>query len=276
MLPRRRDFIEGTLHRLTESMEYADRAHEFGSFGGFLQRLDPRVKVIGLLSLIFAAAASQRVGVTAALFAVGLCLALASGMRVIGQIVKLWGGVLLFTGAVVLPAAILTPGQAVVYLPVVGWPITDHGLHSALGLFARAETSATLAALMVLTTPWAQLLKALRVLRVPVLFVVILGMTYRSIFVLLGIGQDFFTARRARRVGQLNGMQRRQMAVSSAAVLLSKSIQLSGEVYEAMQARGFRGEVYTLNEFRMKRLDWCMLAVFGSLAAAAFGFGSRL
>jgi len=175
-----------------------------------------------------------------------------------------------------LPAAILTPGQAVVYLPVVGWPITDHGLHSALGLFARAETSATLAALMVLTTPWAQLLKALRVLRVPVLFVVILGMTYRSIFVLLGIGQDFFTARRARRVGQLNGMQRRQMAVSSAAVLLSKSIQLSGEIYEAMQARGFRGEVYTLNEFRMKRLDWCMLAVFGSLAAAAFGFGSRL
>ena len=100
------------------------------------------------------------------------------------------------------------------------------------------------------------------------------GLSEGSIFVLLGIAQDFFEARRARQVGSLDGRQRRQMAVSSAAILLSKSVQLSGEVYEAMQARGFRGEVYTLDEFRIDRLDWCMLAAFVVLTIAAFGMGT--
>jgi len=272
MWPRRRDFIEKTLHRLAESMEQAARADDSGAGSGFLQRFDPRVKLVGFLGLIFAAAASQKLAVTAAIFAVGLIFAVAS--RVLVPIARLWCGVLFFTGAVVLPAAILTPGHALFRLPWAGWAVTDNGLHSAASLIVRAEATATLAALLVLTTRWGHLLKALRVLRVPALFVVILGMTYRFIFVLLGIAQDFFEARRARQVGSLDGRQRRQMAVSSAAILLSKSVQLSGEVYEAMQARGFRGEVYTLDEFRLTRLDWCMLAAFVVLTIAAFGMGT--
>ena len=265
MFPRRHDFIEKTLNRLAESIGQAARADDSGADSGFLQRLDPRVKLAGFLGLIFAAAASQRLAVTAAIFAVGLTLALAS--RVLGPIARLWGGVLVFTGMLVLPAAILTPGAPLFHLPWVGWPITDHGLRSAASLIARAETTATLAALLVLTTRWGHLLKALRVLRVPALLVVILGMTYRLIFVLLAIA-------RARQVGRLDGRQRRQMAVSSAAMLLSKSVQLSGEVYEAMQARGFCGEVYTLDAFRFKNLDWCMLAAFVVITIAAFGMGT--
>ena len=227
---------------------------------------------LGLLGLIFAAAASQKLSVTAALFVAGLLLAWAS--RVLNPIFRLWLGVLCFTGAVVLPALILTPGHAVWRLPGAGWLITDHGLQSALGLIVRAETTATLAALLVLTTRWGHLLNALRVLRIPALLVVILGMTYRYIFVLLGIARDFFEARRVRTVGRLADAQRRQMAASSAAMLLGKSVQLSGEVYEAMQARGFRGEVCTLDAFHMGRLDWGMLVAFGALTVAAFALGT--
>jgi len=275
MPPRRRDFLEKTLNRLAESMEQAAHAEESGGAIGLLQQLDPRVKCVGFLGLIFAAAASRNGVVSMALLALGVFLALASSMRVFGRVAKLWGGVLLFTGVVVLPAIILTPGHALFRLPWVGWPITDHGLYSALSLITRTETTATFAALMVLTTPWAHLLKALRILRMPVLFVVILGMTYRFIFVLLGIAHGFFEARRVRHVGSLTGQQRRQLAVSSAAILLSKSVQLSGEVYEAMQARGFRGEVRILDQFHMKRLDWCMLAAFVVATLAAFGMGVR-
>ena len=271
----RRNFIEKTLNRLAASMQQAAQAEESGSAPGFLQRLDPRVKCIGFLGLIFAAAASRNTAVTATLLCLGVGLAMASGARVLGRLAALWGGVLLFTGAVVLPALFLTPGRALFHLPLAGWAVTDHGFKSALSLVMRAETTATLAALLVLTTSWAHLLKALRVLRVPVLFVVILGMTYRFIFVLLGIAHDFFEARRARWVGSLDGRQRRAMAVSSAAMLLSKSVQLSGQVYEAMQARGFRGEVRTLDDFHMKRFDWCTLALFVIVALAAFGMGVR-
>lgn len=274
MWPRRHDFLEKTLARLAESIERAARADASGAHAGFLQRLDPRVKLTGLLGLIFATAAAHSGAAIAALFGLGLALALASGVH--GQIARLWGGVLFFTGIVVLPATLLTPGRALWHLPWVGWPVTDPGLHSAVTLIARAETTATLAALLVWTTRWAHLLKALRALRIPALLVVILGMTYRFLFVLLGIARDFFEARRARHVGRLDGSQRRRMAASSAAILLSKSVQLSGEVYEAMQARGFSGEVFTLDEFRFKPLDWCMLAVFLACTVAAFKMGAAL
>jgi energy-coupling factor transporter ATP-binding protein EcfA2 len=46
-------------------------------------------------------------------------------------------------------------------------------------------------------------LKALRVLRVPVVFVVILAMTYRYVFVLLWTVHDMFEARQSRLVGRL-------------------------------------------------------------------------
>ena len=46
------------------------------------------------------------------------------------------------------------------------------------------------------------------------------------------------------------------MAGAAAGVLLNKSLQLSEEVYLAMQSRGFRGEAYTMDDFRMTRRDW--------------------
>ena len=69
----------------------------------------------------------------------------------------------------------------------------------------RAETAATLSVLIVLCTPWNNVLKALRVLRLPTVLVVILGMTYRYIFLLLRTAHDMFESRRSRMVGQLDG-----------------------------------------------------------------------
>ena len=50
----------------------------------------------------------------------------------------------------------------------------------------------------------------------------------------------------------------------------ARSLDLSGEVYLAMQARGFRGDVYLLDDFAMKTVDW--LALVGLLAVAAMAF----
>jgi cobalt/nickel transport system permease protein len=117
-------------------------------------------------------------------------------------------------------------------------------------------------------------LKAMRVLRVPVVFVVILGMTYRYIFVMLQTARDMFESRQSRMVGILEGPDRRRLASASVGVLLGKSFQLSSEVYLAMLSRGFRGEVYTLDDFQMRRRDWIALAGFVGVAALAFWLGA--
>jgi energy-coupling factor transporter transmembrane protein EcfT len=74
-------------------------------------------------------------------------------------------------------------------------------------------------------------------------------------------------------VGKLEGPERRRVAASSAGVLMSKSLQLSGDVYSAMLSRGFRGEVYVLDDFQTSTIDWVMLAVFVVLASGGFYFG---
>jgi cobalt/nickel transport system permease protein len=127
--------------------------------------------------------------------------------------------------------------------------------------------------LLVFTTPWTHILKALRIFHVPVVFVVALGMTFRYILLLLETAHEMFESRKSRTVGKMNSSEYRRLAASSGAVLLSKSFQLSSEVFLAMQARGFRGEVYVLDEFHMSARDWTALGFFAALGGAAVWAG---
>jgi cobalt/nickel transport system permease protein len=260
-------YIERTVASLIAASERAAIAEQVAFSEGALQRVDPRVKVAGLFAMIIVVAASRRVSVIAALFVVATVLAVVSHVRLRWLAGWVWLPVLFFTGAIALPAIFLTPGRA------VGFAITEQGLRAAAFLIGRAETASTLSALLVLTTPWPWVLKALRVFRCPMLAVAILGMTYRYIFVILQTALEMFEARQSRTVGVMPPSERRRLASSAAGVLLSKSVQMSGEVHEAMRSRGFRGEIQLLQDFRARAADWCWLACFGLLVAASFWYG---
>jgi cobalt ECF transporter T component CbiQ len=270
---RRQGFLERTIEGLHDAMERALHAEHSATGGGWLQALDPRVKVAGLFALILAAALSARLWVIAAVFAVSIVLAMFSRVSLRTLAAHVWIGPLLVTAAVALPALFLTPGEPLYRVPGLNWALTRQGLTTAGYLVLRVETAATLTLLLVFTTPWMHVLKALRIFRVPVVFVVILGMTCRYILLMLETAHEMFESRQSRTVGPLGAGERRRMAIASAGVLLNKTFQLSGDVYLAMQARGFRGEVYVLEDFRMRRRDWVALAAFGALTAAAVWAG---
>ena len=270
---RRVGFVERTIGGLAGAMERALYAEELAKTDGLLQRLDPRVKVVGLLALVVAAALSRQIVVILGLFGVAIVLALLSRVPIRTLATRVWVGALLFTGMLALPAIFITPGQVVYRLSLLGWPITSQGLGAAAYLITRVETAATFSLLLILCTPWAQVLKALRVLRVPVVFVVILGMTYRYIFLMLQTAQDMFESRQSRMVGRMSGSDQRRLAGASVGVLLSKSIQLSSDVYLAMLSRGFRGEIYTLDNFQMQGRDWIALAGLLAIAVLAIWLG---
>jgi cobalt/nickel transport system permease protein len=268
-----RGVIERTLASLVDAMEHVFHAEQLAKENGLLQKLDPRIKILAILPLIVIAALARRLPVVVALFVLALAIAVLSKVPLSTLAKRVWLGVLTFTGLISLPALFLTPGRMIYRLPLTGWIVTEQGLRAAAYLIVRAETAATFSVLFVLCTPWSKVLKALRVLRVPVVLVVILGMTYRYIFLLLRNAHDMFTSRRSRMVGRLDGRQQRQAAIAGAGVLMSKTMQLSGDVYLAMRSRGFQGEVYALDEFRTAWFDWLVLAVFLTIAGAAFWWG---
>lgn len=266
-------FLERTTAGFVDAMEHAFYAEQTARAEGLLQRVDARVKLVGILALILSAAAVHRLAAIAALLAVAIVLAALSHVSFGVLLKRVWIAVLLFTGVIAFPAPFVTPGDVIYHVPWLGWAVTSQGLTSAGFLVLRVETAATFCVLLVLTTPWNQVLKALRVLRVPAVLVAILGMTYRYLFLVLQSAHDMFESRRSRMVGNLTGSERRRVAASSAGVLMSKTFDLSSEVYLAMQSRGYRGDVSVLDEFQARSFDWLMLAGFAAITAAAFWFG---
>ncbi len=268
-----RGFLERTTSSFVDAMEHAFYAEQTARADGLLQRVDPRVKLVGILALVASAAASRSFAVIAGLLAIAIALAALSHVSFGVLLKRVWIAVLLFTGVIALPAPFLTPGHVIWHLPVLGWDVTAQGLASAGYLVLRVETAATLCVLLVLTTPWNHVLKALRVLRVPAVLVTILGMTYRYLFLVLQSARDMFESRRSRMIGELTGHERRRVAAASAGVLMSKTFDLSNEVYLAMQSRGYRGDVSILDEFQMRNFDWAMLGAFALVSIAAFWLG---
>lgn len=240
---------------------------------GWMQRLDPRVKLAGLMALVAAVVLSHRADVIAALLGAGIAMAVLSRV----PMSALMSGVSLaavgFAFALAVPAVFLTPGRPVATAPLVGWPVTAQGLTSAGYLVLRVAAASTFGLLLIFTTRWPHVLKALRAFHVPAVFVAVLAMTSRYILLLLESAHDLFVARRSRTVGRLPAAERRRAVTRSAGVLLGKSLHLSDEVFLAMQARGFRGEVRIVDDFVMTKRDWFALAAFTAAAALAAWVG---
>jgi len=258
---RRGHFLESVASGFIQAMDHERDAEAIAAGRGFLQRLDPRFKLAALLALIISVVLATTLAALAALFLLAVALALASHVT-LGRLLKqVWIGVLLFTGVIALPSIVLVPGDPVYEIPLLHWTVTLQGLRSAAFLVGRAETAATFALLLILTTPWPHVLKALRAIRVPVVAVAVLGMTYRYIFVLMQTALNMFEARRARLVGKMTTAERRRIISGSAGALLGKAVALSNEVYLAMLSRGYHGEVYLLDDFRSGPRDWAVLAM---------------
>ena len=258
------------MHGFAQAMEHALDAEALGVRSGFLQSLDPRTKLVGFFSLILSGVLTHSLLVLVALFLLALILAYFSHVTLARLSKQVWVSVLLFTGVLAVPAMVLVPGHSIWLLPLLHWNVTLQGLRSAAFLIGRAETSATFALLLILTTPWTHVLKAMRSLGAPVVLVALLGMTHRYIFVMLQTAIQMFEARRSRIVSPMDGAQQRKMVAAAAGVLLNKTFQLSTDVHLAMLARGYRGEVHLMNEFHTRRRDW--LVLFFALAVPVLIF----
>lgn len=275
-----RGFLEKTLGNMTHTLESTLFAEELARQNGRLQRIDPRAKLVGALGILLAISFSRSLLVLLALYLLMLPLAAASRVPLEMYLKRVWLFMPFFTGIVALPALFspFTPGTPLLTLVDTSSPrlylaITEPGVITAAFLLLRVGVSVSVAVLLILTTRWAVLLKALRVLRVPQAFVVILGMTYRYIYVLLHTANNIFLARQSRTVGRMSGSEERRWLAAGMGTLVSKSYALSEDVYLAMQSRGFRGEAQVMEDLTWRAADSLWLAAFLVVAVAATWLG---
>ena len=249
---RRTGFVDKTIAGAASLLGLAMFNEDVAEQPGLLQRLDARVKLITLLALLTATALLHHVPLLLGMYAITLGLAAASGIDLRFFVKRVWLFIPVFTGIVVLPAifSFVTPGHVVLGVGTVlglDLDVTAQGLRGAGLIVTRVATSISLVVLLTLTTPWTDLLAALRALRIPKTFVLIIGMAHRYLFVLVETVSDMFVARKARTLGaQDHGASGRAFVSASAGVLLGKTHALSEEIHMAMLARGYHGDARAL------------------------------
>jgi cobalt/nickel transport system permease protein len=279
---RRRGFLERTLEGGASVLRQAVFGQDMAERDGFLQRLDPRVKIVSMLGLLVVTALVRNVPTLLGLYALTLVLAMLSRIPLGFFVRRVWLFIPIFTGIVVLPAtfSFISPGNVV--LPLWHWHgqvvgLTSQGLEAASLIVTRVAMSISLVVLLTITTPWNRLLAAMRALFVPRIFVMVIGMAYRYVFLLLNSVTDMYTARKARtvRVSSSKAKGGQRFVAASAGALFGKAHALSEEVHMAMESRGYRGEAKTLSSLRLGALDagW---AVGCLLVAVAVLGGDRL
>jgi cobalt/nickel transport system permease protein len=265
-------FIERTLNDINKTLEQSLFADRLAHQNGLLQGLDARLKLVGLLLFLIAASFSHSLLVIAGLYLFTLVMAAISCIPLPSFVLRIWIAVILFSGLIALPALFITPGPLWVQL-FPGVTITQTGGLSALFLILRSGTSISLASLIVLTTPWNTLLKALGVLRLPDVIVLVLGMTYRYIHLLLHAANDMFLSRKSRILRKLSSSEERALLSATSGTLLGKSLQISSDVYLAMQSRGFRYYPKTMDAFQFRRRDILAAVVILIIVSAALWLG---
>lgn len=241
---------------------------KYAKKGGLLQSLHPGVK---LTVLLFFAVLSSLISSLPALVAEGLVAvfyAAQTGLSLRDYLRRVWGVLPPILFVVSLPAAtnLFAQGPPLFYLlqhaPMFsnGVYFTLPGLVMAARLALRCGVSIGFCYLLFITTRMAELEKALLAAKLPAIFVSVLGMTYRYIFVLTVTAQNIMEARLLRTVGRLGAGSGRRFFSHGVAAVFVKSQKLSGDVYDAMCCRCYTGRAVSLQSARPGPQDFIFIA----------------
>ncbi len=236
----------------------------YQSHTSLVHQLDPRLKVVVTLLFI----------VSNALLPDGAWLAfLASWALVLlaGQLSALRPGYLFKRSFVALPFALAAvtvlftmPGRPLVTWSWAGRPIivSQAGAVRFASIVVRSWLSVQMAILLTAVTRFPDLMHALRHLRLPHILISIISFMYRYLFVLADEALRLLRAREARsarlRAGRGGGSLawRARVAGGMVGQLFLRSMERSDRVYSAMLARGYRGQLLTMNPHTMSSRDW--------------------
>lgn len=277
-IKKKTNFLEKTINDVAGVLKESIFSEQLANAKGMLQNIDLRIKLVAVIFLLFMAALVRHIPILLAFYIFTLILAYFSKVPLQFFIKRVWLFIPFFTGIIVLPSIfnLVRPGDPLITLLNLGQPIqwgfihlpatiaiTTQGLTGAGLIILKVGVSVSLVVLLTITSRWTELLKALRVFFIPAIFIMVLEMTYRYIFLLLTVITDMFIARKCRSVGVSTIKENRKFVSVGIGNVFAKAFMLSEEIHDAMISRGYTGEAKTINKFQVTAQDivWLVLIV---------------
>lgn len=277
-------FIDSGINHLGKVIKTGYIQWELASKDGFFQQLDPRVKIIFLV--FFIVIVSLKKTIMPELFIALFVFILTALSRL--NLLRFYSRVLflsfVFGFLISFPSAfnIITKGEII--LPVISFEkahnlwiyhipqtigITKEGLSVAGMLTARVINSVSISLLVLYTTSFPDIVKALKVFRAPDPILMIITLTYKYIFIFAKTVEDMHLAKKSRLLGKSSDMAARQWAAGRIALIFRKSRQRADETFKAMLSRGFSGDI-RLTGFRTLAKKDRLAGIFLLLAGVIF------
>lgn len=251
--------ILGALSFLRDSI-FAD---EYAAQKGFLQSIDPRIKMITFLLFILQILFTKSIIILLCLYALCFVLSYFSNIGWIFFLKRTWIFIPLFALFIAVPAmfGFFTPGEVWVAFKIGGLNVTmtRQGILGAALFVMRVTVSVSFAVLLSITTKHFELLRVLRIFKIPSVFVMIFGMCYRYIFLFVEIIENTYLAIKSRIGTSMHYQKGQRLTAWNIAHLWLRSYQMNEDVYKAMLSRGYRGEALVWDEFRTRPKDWLWL-----------------
>jgi len=238
---------------------------------GLLQSLDPRVKLVSIVVLIFAIAMTHDIRLLAIVYLLTLVGAYFSKIELWFFLKRVWVFIPIFAGIIMIPILfnVFTPGTTLVTIATLGAnahfgpfalpsaiTITWQGVTVASLFILRVATCVSTGVLLFLTTPRDMLFKSLRSLKVPKVYVLTLDMCYRYIFLFSDMIKDFYTAKKSRALKSLPMIEEQKWVGGRIGYTLVKALSMSEKVHGAMVSRGFNGDIKILHQYSVHRRDY--------------------
>lgn len=200
-------------------------AEEIANSGGMLQKIDPRLKVLLFFILIVLTCFLRDIPQLLIFYCISILLAVLSGISIPFFIKRVWFFIPIFTLFIAIPAVFM------------------YGIKPAVIFILRVATCVSFAVLMAITTRHNMLLRTLRYFLIPNIFIQVLDMTYRYIFFFVKVFEEMHMGLKSRLIKKFNGRLARKWIGSRIGYLFKRSVKMSEDVYMAMLARGYTGEI---------------------------------
>lgn len=276
---KKHNFIERSVTSALSFLKESVLSDEYASRDGFLQSLDPRMKFVTLVVFLLAVIMAKSVTMVAAFYFLCLLLAVISKINLAFFLKRTWVFIPIFSIFIAIPAlfSVFTPGDALASFKVLGvnLTITRQGFSGALLFISRVATSVSFAVLISITTKHFELLKVLRTFHVPKVFVMVLGMCYRYIYLFADVVTNTYIAIKSRVGGRIDHSSGRHIAAWNMASLWYRSYKLNEAVYSAMLSRGYNAEPVAVNDFKTRLIDWIWISIVFITAVASMFISSR-
>jgi cobalt/nickel transport system permease protein len=274
-------FIDNTVKNVSRFIKTVYVQGDTASKKGLLQQLNARIKVFFLLSFILIISIAREIPQECLITFFLLILFIASRINLIEVYKKIVLFSFFFGFLIIAPASlnVVTNGEMlfsilrfnsahnfwIYHIPaIIG--VTHEGCIVVIRFYLKVTNSIALSLLVCYTTPFNEIIKSFGTLKVPQLFLMVITLSYKFIFILSQTTEETYLALKSRWWKYSVPSDANNLVAGRISYIFRKSWIKYEEIYKAMVARGFSGKV---NLGYVKRIRWQDVAFLVVIVAVA-------